>query len=54
MKMKTIHQKFEDATVNITLTESKARMFSFTIPIQNCTGSPSQCNKAIKRNKYTN
>lgn len=55
MKMKTIHQQLEDATVKIMLTVKKATMSSFTISIQNCTGSPSQCNKAIKKiKKYTN
>ena len=32
------------------MTDNKARIFSFTISIQNCIGSPSQYNKAIKRN----
>lgn len=50
MKMKTKHQILGDAIVNI-LPIEKAKMFSFTIPIQNCIGSPSQSNKAIKRNK---
>lgn len=46
-----MYQKSGDAIVNILPIENKAKMFSFTIAIQNCTGSPSHCNKAIKRNK---